>query len=437
MTVGDEDTVNKTVETTTSMCPECKKIIPAQVAEQNGSVFMFKTCPIHGDFKVRISKYAWYYNGLNRFYETLFPQGHALEKENAKNIQFHPTAQCNLQCPVCYSGTISEDAEQIPLQEIRRIVGSLKGSKWIGLLGGEPTERPDLLEIIKIFARAGHKVILYTNGIKLLDRGYVRQLKRSGVHRISLSVDSLSDEAIYLQMRKKKLLQTKKESLRNLEQLKIGTEILNVIVKGLNEKHLGEIFHFCRDNEFVTHCTLRGYSHMGRRLFSSREEFTMDELVEVAQEQTRGSVTLEEFYLFQRLLYIMRLFNDQGPQCYVRQSIYIPRKKAKKIRDIFPPDTFNRYLDEFLQMYQDEPIKAKRIILRRISYAAAKNPLFFVRRSLESLHKRAYILLEISMFYSPYTLDIRKTQSRCSDIWFPSYQKGPAVDYCSFLCGRS
>ena len=34
-----------------SLCPECKKIIPATVYEKNGKVMMRKTCREHGDFE--------------------------------------------------------------------------------------------------------------------------------------------------------------------------------------------------------------------------------------------------------------------------------------------------------------------------------------------------------------------------------------------------
>ena len=33
---------------TQSLCPECKKVVPARIFESEGKVLMEKTCPEHG-----------------------------------------------------------------------------------------------------------------------------------------------------------------------------------------------------------------------------------------------------------------------------------------------------------------------------------------------------------------------------------------------------
>jgi hypothetical protein len=39
---------------TTSLCPTCLKTIPASKIEENGSIYLQKACPEHGNFKTLI-----------------------------------------------------------------------------------------------------------------------------------------------------------------------------------------------------------------------------------------------------------------------------------------------------------------------------------------------------------------------------------------------
>jgi len=99
------------IENTQSICPKCKRIVEAHTIEENGSVYMVKECAEHGLFKVIISKYSWYYKGLNSLYDKLFPQGHALSNKTIRTLQFYPTKECNLHCPICYTYAHGEDGD--------------------------------------------------------------------------------------------------------------------------------------------------------------------------------------------------------------------------------------------------------------------------------------------------------------------------------------
>lgn len=423
------------IENTQSICPKCKRIIEAHTIEENGSVYMVKECAEHGLFKVIISKYAWYYKGLNSLYDKLSPQGHALSDKTIRTLQFYPTKKCNLHCPICYTHTHGKDGD-ISLNEIRKMAHSIKGRKTISILGGEPTLREDICQIIRIFKQVGHFVELFTNGITIKDINYLRALKESGIGIVQIGVDSLSDETVYRQMRQESLLKDKLTALENLKKLNIKTGIIDVIVRGVNEKYISEIMDFARQNLYVQEVSIRGYSHIGKLGFSVNEEFTMDEMVEIFEKQTNGLVTLDEFYIFQKLIYILRYIFEDIPQCYVNQHIFVPRH-GKKIRDIFPPDEFSKHIENFEDMFQYDKFKAKAFIMKKIFSKLPQNIPFFLQRLLKKLWPyscaKYYIELEFAMFYTPYTLDLNKTKKRCADAWLPSYTNGKLEDYCSAL----
>jgi uncharacterized radical SAM superfamily Fe-S cluster-containing enzyme len=39
------------IKATRSICPECLDVLPATIYEENGKVFISKSCPKHGEFK--------------------------------------------------------------------------------------------------------------------------------------------------------------------------------------------------------------------------------------------------------------------------------------------------------------------------------------------------------------------------------------------------
>jgi uncharacterized radical SAM superfamily Fe-S cluster-containing enzyme len=424
------------LETTRSICPVCRKVLEARIVEEGGSVYMVKNCPEHGAFKTILSKYDWYYKGLNFLYDKISPAGHPLTDKTARSILFHPTSKCNLGCSICFSHTKSAPKD-IPLDEVSRMAKSIKSKKTIVIVGGEPTVHKDITEIVKIFSKAGHFVEFFTNGIKLEDLDYLKRLKKSGVGIVQIGVDSLSDDEVYRTMRGEVLLERKEKALSNLRALGIKTGVVGVVLKGFNEKDIPEITDFVIKNRFLHELSLRGYSYLGRKGFSLENEFTMDELVETFEKQTGGLVTLEEFYTFQRISYILRAYLYNTAQCYVNQHILIPRGRNKKVRDIFPPDVFEKHIKTFEDIFARDPRKARIFFLSKVFARVPRGLSLFFQKGLAGkvpyFDARYYVELEFAMFYTPYNIDLVKTKKRCSDAWLPSYADGKLEDYCNVL----
>lgn len=120
------------------------------------------------------------------------------------------TDHCNLRCVYCMP---LQGAAYAPLEgmltaaEIERVAraAALVGFRKIRLTGGEPTLRPDLVDIVRRIAQVPGivDVALTTNGI-LLPR-LAPQLAAAGLKRVNVHVDSLDRERVGRVMRWAKL----------------------------------------------------------------------------------------------------------------------------------------------------------------------------------------------------------------------------------------
>lgn len=120
------------------------------------------------------------------------------------------TDHCNLRCVYCMPLTevqYAPPANALRPEEIERIVRAAAsvGFRKVRLTGGEPTLRPDLVDIVKRVSKVDgiEDVAMTTNGI-LLSRMAVT-LKRAGLRRVNIHVDTLNPERLSRLMRWGKL----------------------------------------------------------------------------------------------------------------------------------------------------------------------------------------------------------------------------------------
>ena len=110
-------------------------------------------------------------------------------------LRLSVTEHCNFRCTYCLPGGCPRGVEAQPLtvSEIERLVrGFADLGFWkIRLTGGEPTLRPDLLEIVgRVAATPGVRHVgLTTNGFRL--RAMAAELAAAGLTCLNVSVDSL------------------------------------------------------------------------------------------------------------------------------------------------------------------------------------------------------------------------------------------------------
>lgn len=110
-------------------------------------------------------------------------------------IAWEVTAACNLACEYCRaSASASPDEAELSTEEALAFIDQVASERpMIILSGGEPLLRPDLFDLAKHARDRGIRVSLATNGT-LLSFEMVERIKRSGIKRVSISLDGPSPE---------------------------------------------------------------------------------------------------------------------------------------------------------------------------------------------------------------------------------------------------
>src|SRR5918998_270197 len=116
-----------------------------------------------------------------------------------RNLRLSVTDRCNLRCSYCmpekdYVWLPREDILQF--EEIERLVDSFQdvGVDTIRLTGGEPLLRRDLDRLVaRLAARPRIRdLAMTTNGVLLAD--HAASLKAAGLHRLTVSLDTLQHD---------------------------------------------------------------------------------------------------------------------------------------------------------------------------------------------------------------------------------------------------
>ncbi len=105
-------------------------------------------------------------------------------------LMFGITYNCQLNCPHCCVGNYeNEPSRELTTDEIKNVLDQSAKAFVINYFGGEPTTRPDLMELIKYASERSVYVFCDTNGIKIT-KDYAKQLKNSGLELLYVSIDS-------------------------------------------------------------------------------------------------------------------------------------------------------------------------------------------------------------------------------------------------------
>ncbi|MCX6764912.1 MAG: radical SAM protein [Candidatus Nealsonbacteria bacterium] len=305
-----------------SICPECFKNgktikIEAEIIEDEGKIWITKSCPQHGSFKdVMFSDPQLYYKWMKYKKEghgvenveiksSIFPDTRLYPKHKSQTILTNllVTNRCNLRCGYCFmnagvAGYIYEPSlEQLKKMMEEVIKEKPVPSKAIQITGGEPTIREDLFEIIRTAREVGFShVQLNTNGIKLAESvDYCRKVKEAGVNTIYISFDGVSKKT-------NPWIEQNKKAIENLRQVGITSIILVPVVMRRNLHELGLIVKFAAENiDVIRGVNFQPIAFAGKSQNISedqrkKERVDYAEMIAILEEELEGQVKKEDFY---------------------------------------------------------------------------------------------------------------------------------------------
>lgn len=125
-----------------------------------------------------------------------FAQGLLLRRHTLRMMEFQLTFKCNSKCIMCSAADFTHrEDETMSLDEMKNVwrQAQAMGASMVTLTGGEPTLRPDILEIIRMLSPNRTLISLTSNSLGLTDQ-FLLKLKQAGLHSLGISLDGITAE---------------------------------------------------------------------------------------------------------------------------------------------------------------------------------------------------------------------------------------------------
>jgi uncharacterized radical SAM superfamily Fe-S cluster-containing enzyme len=306
---------------TRSICPECKRVLPARVYSKSNKVFLKRSCPEHGVFDEVYWESVSEFNRARRFAKNgtgVSTFNVSLTKNDGSNCPFdcglctnhqnHTalanialTNRCDLSCWYCFFYVKEGQPIYEPsLEQIDRMLLSLRAQKplpanAIQFTGGEPTLRKDLLDIIRLAKKRGFNHIqLNTHGINFASNpGLAEKVFKAGVSTIYLSFDGVSPKT------NPKNHYEVPRILSECKKAGLAVVLVPTLIKGVNEHEVGAIIDFAlRNIDVVRGVNFQPISFVGRmpKTLRAKQRITIPKALELIEKQTKGALSKKDFF---------------------------------------------------------------------------------------------------------------------------------------------
>jgi GTP 3',8-cyclase len=180
-----------------------------------------------------------------------------------RDLRISVTDKCNFRCPYCMPKSrfgpghrfLPRD-QALDAPEIIRLAAIFQslGVMKIRLTGGEPLLRPDLAAIVAGIAGLGVPDIALTTNGALLRRWAVR-LRDAGLHRVTVSLDSLDPEVFSSMSDSRIHVAEVLEGIAAARDAGLAPIKLNCVVqRGVNEDGLMDLVDFARREGYSLRC---------------------------------------------------------------------------------------------------------------------------------------------------------------------------------------
>ena len=240
--------------------------VKATIVQRGNEIWMEKECPIHGKTEDVMAIDAKFLEHI----ESQFP-GRDIRSHNDKDLHNHGsssvkwgrgavltvdlTNRCNMMCDPCFM-----DANQVGFvhelewEEIKTILDNAikikpRRQMSVQFSGGEPTMSPYFLKAVQYCRKIGYNSVqAATNGIEFAkNREFAEAAADAGMRYAYLQFDGIGNEPN--QHRKiGNLFDVKIKAIENMHDAGIEIVLVTTLVNNVNNKEVGPIIQFARDN---------------------------------------------------------------------------------------------------------------------------------------------------------------------------------------------
>lgn len=270
-----------------SICSRCFRKVEGKIVFEGGSVWMLKSCPIHGGERVLMADDVAYYRRcrevflkppeMPQVFNTPVRWGCPYDCGLCSDHQQHScltlvelTDACNLRCPICYAASGPERQSFRSLEQIETLLDAVVRNEGkpdvVQLSGGEPTLHPDFFDVLEAAKRRPIKhLMVNTNGLRIAQEdGFAERLASYAPGlEVYLQFDSLEAEPLRV-LRGGDLRWVREKALEKLNALNLSTTLVVTIKRGVNDAEIGRIIDFALQQPSVRGVTLQPIQAAGR-----------------------------------------------------------------------------------------------------------------------------------------------------------------------------
>ncbi len=305
------------IKKTRSLCPACNRVVDAEITEEEGKVWLRRTCPEHGPSRHLYWSDARMYhryeeydaigsgvsNPLNVVEEDRCPTAcglcnHHHSQTLLANIDL--TNRCNLNCEFCFANARACGFVYEPsFDEVMKMLRLLRNEKpvpapAVQFSGGEPTMRDDLFEIIRQAKAMGFpQVQIATNGIRIAkEPGYAAALKEAGLNTVYLHFDGVTKET-------NPILAISEKAIAEMEKVRLGVVLVPTVIRGQNDHEIGGIIRYAIEHtSAVRGVNFQPVAFTGAASDDDLEKkrITIPDLLNSVESQMDGVLKADDFY---------------------------------------------------------------------------------------------------------------------------------------------
>jgi uncharacterized radical SAM superfamily Fe-S cluster-containing enzyme len=181
---------------------------------------------------------------------------------------------------------------------LRNLIVSEGHATPLQLSGGEPTQHPDLIDIVRLASSLGFaKIEVDTNALALgTDPSLAERLKEAGLSGVYLQMDGL-DPRVSEFLRGRNLVDQKLKAIENCKWAGLQVVLSVTVIPGFNDKYLWEMIRFAAE-QGLTGINFQAMALSGRfpKLpMDSPNHFTQGHFLLEVEKQSEGKLLESDF----------------------------------------------------------------------------------------------------------------------------------------------
>jgi uncharacterized radical SAM superfamily Fe-S cluster-containing enzyme len=302
-------------ELTRSICPECRRVVDAQVLLRDGRVYLRKRCPDHGQFEALVYADADAYVRNARFnkpgtiplaFHAEVARGCPYDCGLCPEHQQHTclgiievNSACNMDCPLCFAS--AGPGFNLTLEEVEEILDELVRTEGrpevVQFSGGEPSIHPRITDMLRAAKRRDIRhVMLNTNGKRIAsDDRFLAELAEIRPS-IYFQFDGFEERTYELLRGEPGILPEKLRALDRLAEAGCHVVLVPAVESGVNEHEVGRLLRFALDHPAVRGINFQPAFHAGRHPHHDPLlRLTIPDVLRRIEDQTGGLFRVSDF----------------------------------------------------------------------------------------------------------------------------------------------